>query len=256
LTVRRIRIDLAYDGGEFAGWQVQPAQRTVQGTLEETLTRLEGGRTVRVRASGRTDAGVHARQQVADCEVSNRLSDGEIENALRRLLPLDLRARRVLSVPAEFDARRHAVAKTYVYRLDTFRGGDPFVRRYALQLIHPLDREAVDAALARLRGRHDWSGFTASSCEIVDRVRTLSVARLERHSSTELRFRFTADGFLTHMVRNLVGTLLEVGRGQCDLQRIDRILTSGDRRLAGPTAPPHALCLESVRYRENFTRKE
>jgi tRNA pseudouridine38-40 synthase len=248
LILRRIRIDLAYDGGEFAGWQVQPASRTVQGTLEETLTGLDDGRPVRVRASGRTDAGAHARQQVVDCQFSDRLSDSEISNALRRLLPPDVRAQSVRTVPAEFDARRHAIAKTYVYRLDTHRVGDPLARRFSMHLIHALDRNPVDQALNRLRGRHDWSGFTAAKCEVENRVRTMSEARLELHSAVDYRFRFTANGFLTHMVRNLVGTLLEIGRGRYPVERVDQILDSGDRRMAGPTAPAHGLCLESVRY--------
>lgn len=247
---RRIRIDLAYDGSGFAGWQVQPGKRTVQGTLESALSRLAGDRPVPLRGSGRTDAGVHALGQVADCRMGAEIDDARVLNALRRLLPADVRAWNVATVADGFDARRQATSKTYVYRLDTSRVGDPFLRNRALHVREALDRERLDQALAPLLGTHDWSGFTGSGCEIVDRVRTMSEARFEVHGRHDVRFRFTADGFLTHMVRNLVGTLLEIGRGQRRVDSVPRILEAGDRRDAGPTAPARGLYLECVRYSE------
>ena len=131
--------------------------------------------------------------------------------------------------------------------MDTTPHGDPFLARYALHHPDSFDRDRVRDALARLPGRRDWSGFTAASCEIVDRVRELSRAQLIE-TGTELHFEFTADGFLTHMVRNLVGTLLDVARGRIEPAGIDRILESRDRNLAGRTAPAHGLCLMEIRY--------
>jgi len=246
--MRRVRIDLAYDGTDFAGWQLQARGRTIQGTVEEALSRLDGARLVRVHAAGRTDAGVHARGQVAHADVRTARGDAELGYALHRLLPPDVRPLALRTVRADFDARRDALGKCYVYRLDLSRYGDPLLRRYALHCARPLDLEAVSAALRLLPGRRDWSGFAAAGCAVSDRVRELRVAELVRRGLDEALFRFAADGFLTHMVRNLVGTLLEIGRGRLAVQRVHEILASGDRRLAGPTAPARGLCLERVAY--------
>jgi tRNA pseudouridine38-40 synthase len=245
---RRFRIDLAYDGTDFCGWQVQARGRTVQGLLEQTLARLQGGAPVAVRGAGRTDAGVHARQQVADVRLTTPLGDAELGHSLRSMLPGDLRPLRVREVEDSFHSRRDARSKTYRYRLDRSRGGDPFLARYALHRAGRLDLEAMREALNRLPGRRDWSGFAASACEVRDRVREMTEARYEETAGGEGWFSFTADGFLTHMVRNLVGTLLDVGRGRFDPGRIERILAAGDRSLAGPTAAARGLVLWRVVY--------
>jgi len=245
---RRFRIDLAYDGTDFSGWQVQPRGRTVQGVLERTLTRLQGGRPVSVRGAGRTDAGAHARQQVADARLSISLDEAELGRALRSMLPEDLRPLRVRVVEDSFHSRRDARAKTYRYRLDRSSAGDPFLARYALRHAGDLDLEAMREALGRLPGRRDWSGFAASACVVRDRVRELSEAGYEESGDGEGWFSFTGDGFLTHMVRNLVGTLLEVGRGRFEPARVERILAEGDRSLAGPTAAARGLVLWRVVY--------
>jgi len=245
---RRFRIDLAYDGTAFEGWQVQPRGRTVQGVLEQALTRLQGGRVVRVRGAGRTDAGVHARQQVVDCLLETPLAEAELEHALAAMLPEDLRPLRVRVVPDAFHARRDASSKTYRYRLDLSRRGDPLLARYALHHAGPLDLEAMREALALLPGRRDWSGFAGSACTVRDRTRCLTEATYAEGPEGEGWFSFSADGFLTHMVRNLVGTLLEVGRGRFEPGRIGRILAAGDRQLAGPTAPARGLILWEVAY--------
>jgi tRNA pseudouridine38-40 synthase len=255
--VRRIRLELAYDGTEFAGWQRQPGRRTVQGVLERTLARLQGGRATSVRGAGRTDAGVHARRQVADCEVALPLDDGRLAHALRGMLPADLRPLDVRTVDAAFNSRRDALEKTYRYRLDRTLHGDPFLARWALHHPRGLDAALVEAALARLPGRRDWSGFTAASCEIGNRVRTLTRAEWHeapRGSRGEAWFVFAADGFLTYMARNLVGTLLEVGRGRLRPEVVDEILERGERACAGPTAPPHGLTLWDVRYEAATSR--
>ena len=245
---RRIRLDVAYDGTDFAGWQFQPGQRTVQGVLEQTLSELQGGRAVSVRGAGRTDSGVHARRQVADCEIHTRLDDAEVERALRGMLPSDLRPLRVRSTAPEFHARKHALSKTYRFRLDLTRHGDPFEARYALHYPYQLDPELLERALSMLPGRRDWSGFAASTCDKLDRVRHLTAVDLERPEPERLDLTFTADGFLQHMVRNMVGTLLEIGGRRMPLETIEEVLATGDRDRAGPTAAARGLWLVQVVY--------
>lgn len=248
---RRVRIDLAYDGTAYEGWQIQPRGSTVQGVLEAALTRLHGGARVGVRGAGRTDAGVHARGQVADARVGDRLSDRSLRRALRAMLPRDIRVLGVRTVADSFHARHDAVAKTYAYYVDRSAAGDPFLARYVLHEPATLDLDAIDRALAWLPGRRDWSGFAGSACAVRDRVRTLTVARRESVRRDLDAFVFCADGFLNHMVRNLVGTLLAVGRGRFEPERLAEIVASGDRARAGPTAPAHGLVLERVDYRES-----
>jgi len=249
---RRVRIDLAYDGTAYAGWQLQQNAPTVQGVVEAALARMHDGRLVRLRGAGRTDSGAHARGQVADALVATRCGDAELTRALSQLLPFDVRPQRVLTVPPAFHARHAAAEKTYRYVVDTTPGGDPWWRRYTLHWPHGLDEAAIDAALASLPGRHDWSGFTGAACTVDDRVRTISDARRTLVRPGLTAFVFTADGFLTHMVRNLVGTLLEVGRGKMPPSRVREIVASRDRRLAGPTAPARGLCLMRVVYDDAF----
>jgi tRNA pseudouridine38-40 synthase len=245
---RRVRIDLAYDGTDFAGWQIQLRQRTVQGVLEEALSRLHAGRRVPVRGAGRTDSGAHARGQVADALVDTRMADEALQTALAHMLPGDVRPRRVLTVAAEFNAQHDARSKTYRYLLDRSPTGDPHRVRFALAWPAPWDEAAIDAALALLPGRHDWSGFTGSACTVRDRTRLLSEARRVVLGAQLQALVFSADGFLTHMVRNLVGTLLEVGRGKVGPERIAEVLETGERRRAGPTVPAKGLCLERAMF--------
>jgi len=247
---RRVRIDLAYDGTPFAGWQVQPKLPTVQGTLEEALARVHGGTRCPVRGAGRTDAGVHARGQVADARVGDRFDDGALARALRALVPPEVAVLSVRTVPDEFHPRISATAKTYAYLVDRSPSGNPFLGRYALHAPYAVDAAAVGEALGDLLGRHDFSGFCASGGEVEDRVRTLTRAeRIVPGSDLEL-YRFTAPGFLMHMVRIVVGTLLDVGRGRFGPERVREVLLSGDRARAGTTAPAHGLCLERVDYPE------
>jgi len=246
---RRIRLDLAYDGTDYAGWQVQPGRITIQSLVEAALCRLNGDRPVSVRSAGRTDAGVHARRQVCDFLFDGDARDDDLAHALRGMLPPAIRPLAVIGVPDGFHARRSARAKHYRYRLDRSRHGNPVHARYALHRSQDMDLDALDDALGRIPGRRDWSGFTSSRCDVCDRVREITVAEY-RERGGNARFDFEGDGFLTHMVRNLVGTLLHVGEGKLAAARIDAILSSGDRRLAGPTAPPHGLHLWNVAYED------
>jgi tRNA pseudouridine38-40 synthase len=227
---------------------VQRGARTVQGTLESVLSRLQGGKTVRVRGAGRTDAGAHARGQVADFLLESGLDDGELHHALRGMLPVEIRPLTVRSVPQDFNARADALGKSYRYRIDRSFAGDPFMARYSLHHPHEIDRAALDTALAMLKGSKEWSGFTGSACTVDNRVRELLEARYDEGPGEEGWFTFRADGFLTHMVRNMVGTLLEIAGGRLEPDRIAAILESGDRRLAGPTAAARGLTLWRVEY--------
>jgi tRNA pseudouridine38-40 synthase len=150
-----------------------------------------------------------------------------------------------------FHSRKDALSKTYRYRLDLSRHGDPFAARYALHYPHRLDLQLLADALRRLPGRRDWSGFAASACDKRDRVRQLTEARLEQPGEERLVLTFAADGFLQHMVRNLVGTLLEIGGERMPAETIEDVLSSGDRGRAGPTAAARGLCLARVRYAED-----
>ena len=245
---RRVRIDLAYDGTDYAGWQLQPNRMTVQGVVEEALSRLNGGGRVKVRGAGRTDSGAHARGQVADAALSTRYDDFELLRALARMLPGDVRPQRVQTVPDSFHAQHDARSKTYRYTIDASAHGDPWRRRFALAYPRPLDDAAVDAALALIPGKGDWSGFAGSACTVADRVRTVSEARRVALGPGLFAFVFSADGFLTHMVRNLVGTVLAIGEGTMPPERITDVLATADRKRAGPTAPANGLCLERVVY--------
>jgi tRNA pseudouridine38-40 synthase len=248
---RRVRIDLAYDGTAYAGWQIQPRSKTVQGVVEEALSRLHGGKRVRLCGAGRTDSGAHARGQVGGALVATRCDDGALLRALGHMLPDDVRPSRVLTVSPAFHAQHDATSKTYRYLVDTTAMGDPWRRRYALTFPLTMDEAAVDAALALLPGTRDWSGFAGSACTVGDRVRTVTEARRVELRPGLQAFVFTADGFLTHMVRNIVGTLLEVGRRRMGPERIEDVLATRDRRRAGPTAEAKGLCLTRVVYDES-----
>jgi tRNA pseudouridine38-40 synthase len=245
---RRVRIDLAYDGGAYAGWQLQPDSVTVQGLVEDALTLMHDGQRVALRGAGRTDSGAHAKGQVADAWVTTGCDDLRLFRSLARMLPSDIRPQRVLTVNPNFHARHDARSKTYRYLIDQSPSGDPFNRRYALAWHQRVADSALDAALALLPGTRDWSGFTGSACTVRERTRTMIAARRVPIRPGLFALEFTADGFLTHMVRNLVGTLLEIARGRMEPRSIDEILATGDRRQAGPTAPAHGLCLERIEY--------
>jgi tRNA pseudouridine38-40 synthase len=254
-TSRRCRLELAYDGTGYAGWQVQPGQKTIQGVLEHVLTRLDGGEPVRVRGAGRTDAGTHARGQVVDFLLRSELEMEELAYALRRMLPDEIRPARVEVVERSFNARHDALRKCYRYRLDRSSIGDPFLARYALHYRQEIDRDAVGDALLRLPGRKEWTGFASSKCRVENRVREMLEARYDEEDEGEGWFTFTAEGFLTHMVRNIVGTLLEISEARYGPSRIDEILASRDRGLAGPTAPARGLYLWRVDYGEPLAER-
>jgi tRNA pseudouridine38-40 synthase len=256
--MRTLKLTIAYDGTDFAGWQFQPGQRTIQETLQEAVERITGERTP-VVASGRTDAGVHALGQVARFETNSSLSPDVIQRALNAELPNDIVVLAAAEAPAGFDPIRHAHRKSYRYIVHDGPLPDVFSRRYSWHIYRRLDADAMHRAAQALVGRHDFSGFEGSGSERVSTIRTVLELTITRNSSQgragerggepgEIRFEITADGFLYNMMRNIVGTLVEVGRGQREESWPAAVLAAQDRRAAGPTAPPQGLFLISVEY--------
>jgi tRNA pseudouridine38-40 synthase len=247
--MRRIRITLSYDGTDFHGWQRQPNVPTIQGWLQHVLAEIEG-RPVHVDGSGRTDAGVHALAQVAAFNLDNPLPVVNLRRAMNRLLPAAIRVLAAEEAPPDFHPRYQARSKTYEYRI--FRGEvcSPFERPYVLHYPYPLDVEAILAAAPLLEGEHDFSAFAAtdeSDRENESCVRRLFESRAEA-AGDRLTYRVCGSGFLKHMVRNLVGTLLEAGKGNLDAAGVRALLTPGPKARGGPTAAPQGLFLIGVAY--------
>ncbi|QIA28020.1 tRNA pseudouridine(38-40) synthase TruA [Thermaerobacter sp. PB12/4term] len=243
---RTLRAVLAYDGTDFAGWQRQAGRRTVQQVVEEAISRLLG-HPVRVTAAGRTDAGVHARAQVIHWQTARPFPVERLVPALRGLLPPDVAAVAAGEAPAGFHARYAARRKTYVYHLWRAPVADPLHRRWQWHLPLALDVAAMAEAARRLEGHHDFAAFKAAGSPVRNTRRTLYRCRLEEHGPL-LRIVLEADGFLMHMARGIVGTLVEIGRGRWPAGHVDTLLATGRRQLAGPTAPAHGLILWRVEY--------
>jgi tRNA pseudouridine38-40 synthase len=262
--VRNLKLILAYDGSEFAGWQVQHASATVQGTLASAIGRLTG-ENVLPQGSGRTDAGVHALGQVASFQTTSSIPIENWASALNDILPASIRVLEVSEQSKDFHARKSARAKTYRYRI--YRGAicSPFLARYVWHYPYPLDEDAVSAAAAIVVGEHDFTSFaavdpervermqaTASDCEDGGSGAATNIRRIFSSAWTRERDEFIytvrGTGFLHHMVRNLVGTLVLVGKGSVTLSDFERILATRDRAAAGPTAPAGGLFLVEVEY--------
>ena len=282
---RNIRLVLAYDGTDFCGWQRQPSFPTVQGLLEETIVRL-CQEPVTLYGSGRTDAGVHALAQVANFTTSCRIPCGNLVKALNALLPATVRVREAAAVTPEFHARYHVRSKTYRYRIVRAPVCLPFISRFAWHCDWPLDLARMAEAVPLFVGEHDFTSFAASveseqgpsgpedgplntkarrplpreiprrpvgPASGADRsasaVRTIFSSKLYwREKTSMLTYEVRGSGFLHHMVRTVVGTLVQVGRGKLSPEDVLRILQARDRTLAGPTAPAQGLCLVRVDY--------
>lgn len=241
------RIVVEYDGTGFAGWQRQAGgARTVQGVLEEALAKLAGGGRVGVIGAGRTDAGVHAEGQVANARAATRLAAGDLLRAWNALLPRDVAIRALAPAPADYHARRAARGKLYAYRLWTGAERSPLRERASLRQRPPLDLGALRGASRALVGTHDFASFCAAGGEAHGTVRTITRAEWIGAVGGDLRFEVEGPGFLRHMVRNLVGSLLEVGTGRRAPGWIAGLLAIRDRTAAGPTAPAHGLVLVRV----------
>lgn len=238
-----MKLTLEYDGGAFAGWQLQPNARTVQEVVERALEKLCGG-PVRVTAAGRTDAGVHARGQVISFAAPRALPAKAWTAGLNALLPEDVASIRAEEAPPGFDARRWARGKRYVYSILQTDVRAPLLRGRAWEIRRPLDLAPMRAAARHLLGRHDFSALRAADCPARTTVR--EIRRLE--VTDDLQVVVEATAFLKHMVRNLVGTLVECAHGKRDPESVPALLESRDRTRAGPTAPPHGLVLDEVFY--------
>lgn len=237
-----------YDGTAYVGWQLQPDGPSIQGVLEQALaTALR--EPVRVRAAGRTDAGVHACGQVVAVPVSRVPEDlDRLAKSLNALTPADIAVREVTVVDDHFDPRRHAKSRRYEYRILVARTPSAFWHRYAWHHPVPLDADAMATAAAALLGEHDFAAFRAADADPVrSTVRRVLVSELVRDGEL-LVYRIEATAFLKHMVRSIVGTLAEIGRGARPAADMADILASRDRRRAGETAPAHGLVLVAVRY--------
>ena len=244
--MRNLKLVLAYDGTDFSGWQRQADRRTVQQVLEEAIGRLTGVLPT-TNASGRTDAGVHARGQVVNFLTASSHSPEVFIKALNATLPADVRVLEAAEVPQAFHATLDAKAKRYRYVIDNGRYADPFRLRYAHHVHVPLDSEAMDSAARFLRGRHDFHSFETHWPNRTSSVRTIAEIAATREGSTVL-LEVEADGFLYNMVRSIAGTLLLVGTGRWPESRVEVALKAEDRRMAGPTAPPQGLILLRARY--------
>lgn len=260
---RNLKLTLAYDGSEFNGWQIQPGLPTVQGTLSEVIGRTTGEKVL-PQGSGRTDAGVHALGQIASFATESPIPLGNLQIVLNDRLPPSIRVVKIEEMSADFHARHSAKGKTYRYRL--YRGTivPPFLARYVTHHPYLLDEEAMRQAAQFVIGEHDFTSFAASDPDRTTReatdedddgltvkhatnIRTIFESRFERQGE-ELIYAVRGNGFLHHMVRNLVGTFLVVGKGTLQPGDVSRILAARDRRLAGATAPAEGLYLVSVEY--------
>ena len=250
--MRNLKVILSYDGAEFSGWQVQPDANTVQGTLASAIGRITGEKVL-PQGSGRTDAGVHALAQVMTFVTESSVPTENFLKALNDILPAPVRVLEVSEAPAEFHARHSARAKTYRYRICREAICPPFLARYVWHYPYPLDEKAMQRAAALVVGENDFTSFAAVDPERgkngapVSNMRTIFSSEWQR-AGEELIYTVTGSGFLHHMVRNLVGTFILVGRGTLQVEDLMRILEARDRSAAGATAPASGLYLVSVEY--------
>ncbi len=252
LLPRNLKLTLAYDGHDFAGWQIQPGQVSIQGTLVSAFEHLTGEKTL-PQGSGRTDSGVHALAQTASVAIQSPIPTQNLLRALNNILPPSIRVLAVEEMPSNFHARRSAIAKTYRYHIYREAICSPFQARYVYHHPYPLDESRMIQAAALVIGEHDFTSFAAVDPErgkdgqAINNVRTIFHSAWHRHAD-ELIYTVRGNGFLHHMVRNLVGTFLMVGKGNLQIADVRRILDLRDRSAAAATAPASGLFLVSVEY--------
>ncbi|MGA9756377.1 MAG: tRNA pseudouridine(38-40) synthase TruA [Desulfobaccales bacterium] len=244
---RNIRLLLEYDGTRYHGWQRQADTLTIQEVLEAAVARLTG-EGIALIGSGRTDAGVHALGQVANFRTISAIPLKAFHQGLNSLLPKDIAVLEASEAPPEFHARKSAWAKTYEYRILNRPTRSPLYHHYAWWIDPPLDLVAMAGAAAALPGEHDFTAFRASGSDNQNPVRRVLAADWRDFPGGWLSFSITGTGFLRGMVRSLVGTMADVGKGKAAPELLAELLKSGERHLAGPTAPPQGLYLVEVRY--------
>jgi tRNA pseudouridine38-40 synthase len=247
LIVRKIKLTLEYDGTGYLGWQVQLRGPTIQGILEEKLSSITGER-IRVMGSGRTDAGTHAFGQVAHFRTGTGIDVGALRRAMNSLLPPEIVIRKAEEVSDDFHARKQAKSKIYEYRILNRKTRSAFYHRYAWHVPYPLDFDAMREAAQSLVGEHDFASFRSVGSPTRTSVRTVARADWRRGQKGLIFFEIEANGFLKQMVRAIIGTLVEVGKGRIDCENFQAIIESRDRKRAGPTAPAHGLFLKEVKY--------
>jgi tRNA pseudouridine38-40 synthase len=248
--MRNLKLTIAYDGTDFAGWQIQPGAATVQGTLSLAIGRITGEKVL-PQGSGRTDAGVHALAQVATFQTDSVIPAGNFVVALNDILPASIRVLAVDEVVGNFHPRKSALAKTYRYRIYREAICPPFLSRYVWHYPYPLDENAMRDGAPLVEREHDFTSFAAVDPERgregISNVRRIFFSQW-RKEACELIYEVRGNGFLHHMVRNLVGTFLLVGRGTLEPADVTRILEAKDRSAAGATAPASGLYLVNVEY--------
>ena len=247
MTLRNIRLVLAYDGTRYHGWQRQKNGLTIQAVIEERL-QLMTQSPVKLLASGRTDAGVHALNQVCNFKTPSQIPIDTLKRGLNALLPPDVLIKDAAVVPLEFHSRYRAKSKIYEYRILNRENPDIFRRNVLWHIRFPLHVKTMSECLSIIKGTHDFSAFKSSGSANIDPVRTILRTRIESDEDGILRIIVEGDGFLRHMVRNIVGTLVEAGTDRMDLERFAEVLELGDRRMAGRKAPPQGLFLVAVKY--------
>lgn len=245
--MQRYKCTISYDGTHFSGYQIQLNQRTVQGELEAALAKVHKGETMKVFVSGRTDAHVHAVGQVIHFDSPLNISSQQWQKALNSLLPSDIYMSEIVSVDSSFHARFSVQSKEYWYKIMTGNERNIFKRDFVYHYPFPINEAAIQEALKYMIGTHDFTSFCSAKTEIEDKVRTIYEAELIS-GTDELTFRFVGSGFLYNMVRILVGTLLEVGRGTIDPNEVNGIFAKKNRMYAGKTVPGHGLYLWKVNY--------
>jgi tRNA pseudouridine38-40 synthase len=242
-----IKLVLSYDGTHYHGWQRQENGLSIQQVVEEKIVAMTE-EPVRLHASGRTDAGVHALAQVCHFSYRGRLTPSEFRKGLNSMLPEDIFVLEATSVPSDFHSRYSARAKTYEYRILNSREPNIFLRRYAWHISRPLDTRIMSECLSRIIGRRDFASFQNAGSAVSNTVRTIHRAEIQLNPDGILKMIFEADGFLRHMVRNIVGTVVEAGAGKISPDGVSDILDACDRSAAGVKAPARGLFLVKVTY--------
>jgi len=255
--MRKIKLLLEYDGKAYQGWQIQKKGSTIQGIIEDKILQITGGQS-RVTGASRTDAGVHALGQVATFRTKSRLDLKAIKRALNALLPMDIRVIEASEEDTSFHPRYSAKRKSYFYIISNQKDSSAFLYRYAWTVLHTLKLKSMREASQVLIGMHDFSSFRGAGSSSKDPFREIFSLRIQKFRKIDfmtasikgdfIKVKIEANGFLRHMVRNIVGTLVEIGRGKIPAHSIKEILESRNRGIAGPTAPPNGLFLERIVY--------
>jgi tRNA pseudouridine38-40 synthase len=245
--MRNIKLVIEYDGAQYYGWQRQNGHRSIQQTLEEKI-KLITKEEVSVIGSGRTDTGVHAINQIAHFKMVSKIGDANFLNALNCVLPNDIVIKKLEEVPPTFHARFDVKSKKYIYQIWNDQSNTAINRHYYWYIRKELNLESMRRAAVYLDGTHDFSAFCGTGSKVKDYIRTVHEVKIEKEDQGKVVITISADGFLRHMVRNIVGTLIDVGKGKTSPEEFKTILDSNDRKKAGMTAPPHALFLAEVNY--------